>query len=604
MMSHHIPRTLDVAHTVIARRDSLDATSDLSGDTSLRDANMNEPSNHSGKNNPIKRTSTTSSNNNNNNHTINHHATADIHSVPSSPWMLGSTDNIASSYSSSLRMHTTYPPPPPPPSSSMLSQSPQIPMSVLAQQMQQQQYPHQQQQHHYLRHVQQHHNMHPHQPPEVMHWNGGARSLPHYAPPPSQMSRPTSLGQHSYVLSQSQHAQHPPPMIVGGGGAAISFTGEATDTAGASSHHYNLSHSHNHSHSHSHNHSHSHSHNHNSHTEPPPPPPPENIDNSNLATNNLALLSAALNSQKSLYQEKIFHQPSQSVEAVLGSGCEVVGFDIAEVWLRTGPKTHQLTNSHLRPTALQDSLRKELVDVYYGDKSSERTHRLSPALCKRAKEANDVVWVTAHTPHGAEALRCSISNVRTAVAIPVCHEASNTNLTIIFFSLRRIIMKMTAVEFLVHISLGAAVASVNALAEEGLLDRPAEGMNTSSQGSPGAVVGREGHSAYSMSEHIPRNAGAPHEAVAATMRHQRVEKVSITGAPLDLQWRQLQNVEYLTDGGNSWIHTAVFGGKAVVVKTLKPECQDLALAINEIESELGKYCLSTFYECNFGCFPL
>jgi serine/threonine protein kinase len=40
------------------------------------------------------------------------------------------------------------------------------------------------------------------------------------------------------------------------------------------------------------------------------------------------------------------------------------------------------------------------------------------------------------------------------------------------------------------------------------------------------------------------------------------------------------------DGGNNWIHTAVFHGKSVVVKTLKPECQDVALAINEIEGEL------------------
>lgn len=69
--------------------------------------------------------------------------------------------------------------------------------------------------------------------------------------------------------------------------------------------------------------------------------------------------------------------------------------------------------------------------------------------------------------------------------------------------------------------------------------------------------------------------------------HPRAEHTSITGARLDLQWRQLQNVEYLTDGGNSWIHTAVFNGKPVVVKTLKPECQDVALAINEIEGELG-----------------
>jgi hypothetical protein len=145
----------------------------------------------------------------------------------------------------------------------------------------------------------------------------------------------------------------------------------------------------------------------------------------------------ALASKQSLHQDRLFTQASPAVEATLAASCEVMGFDIAEMWLRTGPKSHQLTNSHLRPTALEDSVRDGLVDVYYGRQSSERTHRLSPALCKRAKEASDVVWVTAHTPHGAEALRQSISNVRTAVAVPVCHEASNTNITIIFFSIRR-----------------------------------------------------------------------------------------------------------------------------------------------------------------------
>jgi hypothetical protein len=161
------------------------------------------------------------------------------------------------------------------------------------------------------------------------------------------------------------------------------------------------------------------------------------IGSAGEATNSLVDSISAVQSGKSLYHDRLFRQPSASVESVLSSSCEVMGFDIAEMWLRTGPKTHQLTNSHLRPTALEDSVRKELVDVYYGDKSSERTHRLSPALCKRAKDANDVVWVTAHTPHGEEALRCSISNVRTAVAVPVCHEASNTNVTIIYFSIRR-----------------------------------------------------------------------------------------------------------------------------------------------------------------------
>jgi SH3-like domain-containing protein len=85
------------------------------------------------------------------------------------------------------------------------------------------------------------------------------------------------------------------------------------------------------------------------------------------------------------------------------------------------------------------------------------------------------------------------------------------------------------------------------------------------------------------------HAGAPDDAKAG-IRYHRADHTSITGASLELQWRQMQNVEYLTDGGNSWIHTAVFNGKPVVVKTLKPECQDLALAINEIEAELCKFC--------------
>eukprot|EP00934_Nitzschia_sp_Nitz4_P005541 Nitzschia sp. Nitz4//scaffold11_size288233//198299//200606//NITZ4_000797-RA/size288233-snap-gene-0.29-mRNA-1//1//CDS//3329534143//5531//frame0 len=282
---------------------------------------------------------------------------------------------------------------------------------------------------------------------------------------------------------------------------------------------------------------------------------------------------AALQAGKSLFHDRLFHQSSGSVEAVLAASCDVMGFDIAEMWLRTGPKTHQLTNSHLRPTALEDSVRKEIVDVYYGERSSERTHRLSPALCKRAKDANDVVWVTAHTEFGAEALRCSISNVRTAVAIPVCHEVSNTNMTLIFFSMRRNIMRPTAVEFLVHMSLCAAVASVNNLAEDGLVDRP----TSSKTGQPllpqpGAAISRSDHTGQTQKEMVTP--------------HQRLEHTSITGARLDLQWRQLHNVEYLTDGGNSWIHTAVFKGKPVVIKTLKPECQDTAVAINEIEGEL------------------
>ena len=161
-------------------------------------------------------------------------------------------------------------------------------------------------------------------------------------------------------------------------------------------------------------------------------------------------------------------------------------------------------------------------------------------------------------------------------------------------------MRPAAVEFLVHMSLCAAVASVNSLSEDGLVDRGAgivgggiapsvqqDGKNiqqnsTSNLTSP--TSSDNSRSVLSKSDH----SGTPEEAKAG-IRYHRVDHTSITGASLDLQWRQLQNVEYLTDGGNSWIHTAVFNGKPVVVKTLKPECQDLALAINEIEAELCKF---------------
>jgi len=120
-------------------------------------------------------------------------------------------------------------------------------------------------------------------------------------------------------------------------------------------------------------------------------------------------------------------------------------------------------------------------------------------------------------------------------------------------------------------SLASGVAAVNSLSEDGLLDRA----------SSAAALDARTNRHVSRSEHLVENT----ESIA--LRHQRVDRVSVTGAQLDLHWRELHNVEYLTDGGNSWIHTAIFNGRPVVVKTLKPECQDVALAINEIEGELA-----------------
>lgn len=352
---------------------------------------------------------------------------------------------------------------------------------------------------------------------------------------------------------------------------------------------------------------------------PPLPHPPPYASSTTAASSSVSITNQ--------YHSTLLTTPTPHVESLLSTICETLNFDIAEMWLRTGPKTHQLTHSHVRPTALDEDIRQQLVDVYYGERSAERTHRLSPALCKRAKEAGEVVWVTAQTRHGAEALKCSISDVRTAVAVPVCHttttshDGSGVNVTIIYFSIRRAIMKPQAVEFLVHMSLAVAVASVNSLAEEiHVVDSEQPALNELMMGSGGGVAGggmgmvgaggvvggssssggvvvdpRQGGSKLSkscspMPSHhhhtmMPnRSLAYPQGSDPRTATPQRL--ISVTGAQLNLQWESLRNVEYLTDGGNNWIHTAVLQGKSVVVKTLKPECQDVALAINEIEGEL------------------
>jgi SH3-like domain-containing protein len=138
-------------------------------------------------------------------------------------------------------------------------------------------------------------------------------------------------------------------------------------------------------------------------------------------------------------------------------------------------------------------------------------------------------------------------------------------------------MKPQSVEFLVHMSLAAAVASVNSLAVDGHVDT-ARVAPQLAQPIP-VNLSRSVRTTMSHSEHTPQS-----QSMVRPMQFN--QQLSVTGGRLDMQWKQLRHVEYLTDGGNSWIHTAILDGRPVVVKTLKPECQDVALAINEIESEL------------------
>mmetsp|Transcript_28507 Transcript_28507/g.53870 ORF Transcript_28507/g.53870 Transcript_28507/m.53870 type:complete len:409 (+) Transcript_28507:385-1611(+) len=146
-------------------------------------------------------------------------------------------------------------------------------------------------------------------------------------------------------------------------------------------------------------------------------------------------------------------------------------------------------------------------------------------------------------------------------------------------------MKPQAVEFLVHLSLAAATSAVNSLAEEVMVDEMPKVRLDESMGSQNERF-PVGANKLSRSAHVGDNHHHSHKSISVSREHGPHRIYSVTGAQLDLQWDALRNVEYLTDGGNNWIHTAVFHGKSVVVKTLKPECQDVALAINEIESEL------------------
>ena len=61
---------------------------------------------------------------------------------------------------------------------------------------------------------------------------------------------------------------------------------------------------------------------------------------------------------------------------------------------------------------------------------------------------------------------------------------------------------------------------------------------------------------------------------------------SANGANLNIDWNDLHDVKYLTDGGNNWIHTSVFNNGPSVIKQLKPEVADNLFAMDEIEGEL------------------
>lgn len=301
---------------------------------------------------------------------------------------------------------------------------------------------------------------------------------------------------------------------------------------------------------------------------------------------------------QSLHEPSLFDdQAAQRVEPCLSASCEALGFDIAEMWLRTGSRSHQLIASYLRPTALDETQRHDLTELYYGVDASSRTHRFSPALCKKAKDVKHVIWVPDDTEHGTQALSCSLSNVKTAVAVPVTHQESNTNFTIIYFSLRRTMKTPQIIEFLLHMSLSTAMAAVNILNQD--MRRLSEVVNHTIR-LPFRLPPNQGErDPLSQSEHlIPEftNHNRAHGPPVPDNTEPLFPKtISVTPPPTPppapqidchIDYNSLMNRDYLTDGTNNWIHTAVMNKRSVVVKELKPECEDDIRAINELDEEL------------------
>ena len=77
-------------------------------------------------------------------------------------------------------------------------------------------------------------------------------------------------------------------------------------------------------------------------------------------------------------------------------------------------RSHQIIDSYLRPTALNETQQNDLTKLYYGDNASSRTHRFSRILYKKAKDVQHVIWVPNNTEHRAHALSFSLSNLKTA----------------------------------------------------------------------------------------------------------------------------------------------------------------------------------------------
>jgi len=115
--------------------------------------------------------------------------------------------------------------------------------------------------------------------------------------------------------------------------------------------------------------------------------------------------------------------------------CEKLDFDIAEMWLRVDASKHRLVHYHVSDV-LDQSVRRQVMNVYQGVAAQRMKHRLSAAMCKLTKETKNVSKITTQSPSGAQALQSGlVSGISVALAVPICHEG--INMTILTFCVNR-----------------------------------------------------------------------------------------------------------------------------------------------------------------------
>ncbi len=210
------------------------------------------------------------------------------------------------------------------------------------------------------------------------------------------------------------------------------------------------------------------------------------------------------NKHKNTYGEGYNNKDNEKpLKSILAAACQCIGFDVAEMWLQTGPTTHQLIHCYINDgthnsgaaagspgspgtvkknvnlslsSSIDARTTSKLKEVYDSEDAPYKVHTLSPALCKKARKFNRIIQISYDTESGSKFLQYSLCDVLSAVAVPVKylggedrdhegddHFQPNTNLTVIYFNVRRAMttLQPAADQFLTHISIAAADLGMN-----------------------------------------------------------------------------------------------------------------------------------------------